>query len=73
MNVLETRGLKKIYQTPSGEVRALDGVSISVEDGAFVSITGSSGSGKTTLLNMLGGLDYPTEGEVVVRGEDVGN
>ncbi len=73
MNVLETRGLRKIYQTPSGEVRALDGVSISVEDGAFVSITGSSGSGKTTLLNMLGGLDYPTEGEVIVRGEAVGN
>lgn len=73
MNVLETRGLRKIYQTPSGEVRALDGVSISIEDGAFVSITGSSGSGKTTLLNMLGGLDYPTEGEVIVRGEDVGN
>lgn len=71
MNVLTTKDLKKIYQTPSGEVRALDGVSISVEDGAFVSITGSSGSGKTTLLNMLGGLDDPTEGEVIVRGEDV--
>ena len=71
MNILTTKDLKKIYQTPSGEVRALDGVSISVEDGAFVSITGSSGSGKTTLLNMLGGLDDPTEGEVIVRGEDV--
>lgn len=72
MNVLETRDLKKIYQTPSGEVRALDGVSISVEDGAFVSVTGSSGSGKTTLLNMLGGLDDPTGGDVIVRGEDIG-
>ncbi|MCI9419217.1 MAG: ABC transporter ATP-binding protein [Eubacterium sp.] len=72
MNVLETRGLKKIYQIPSGEVRALDGISISIEDGAFVSITGSSGSGKTTLLNMLGCLDDPTEGDVIVRGEDVG-
>ena len=71
MNILTTKDLKKIYQTPSGEVRALDGVSISVEDGAVVSITGSSGSGKTTLLNMLGGLDDPTEGEVIVRGEDV--
>ncbi len=71
MNVLETRGLKKIYQIPSGEVRALDGISISIEDGAFVSITGSSGSGKTTLLNMLGCLDDPTEGDVIVRGEDV--
>lgn len=72
MNVLETRELKKIYKTPSGEVRALDGVSISVEDGAFVSITGSSGSGKTTLLNMLGGLDNPTCGRVIVRGRDIG-
>lgn len=72
MNVLETKEVKKIYQTPSGKVRALDGVSISVEDGEFVSIVGSSGSGKTTLLNILGGLDYPTEGEVFVRGENIG-
>lgn len=71
MNVLETKDVQKIYQTPSGEVRALDGVSISVEDGEFISITGSSGSGKTTLLNMLGGLDHPTEGSVIVRGEDI--
>lgn len=72
MKVLETREVKKIYQTPSGEVRALDGVSISVEDGEFVAIIGSSGSGKTTLLNMLGGLDNPTEGDVLVRGENIG-
>ena len=72
MKVLETREVKKIYQTPSGEVRALDGVSISVEDGKFVAIIGSSGSGKTTLLNMLGGLDNPTEGDVIVRGENIG-
>ncbi len=72
MIVLETKDVRKIYQTPSGEVHALDGVSISVEDGAFVSVIGSSGSGKTTLLNMLGGLDCPTQGEVIVRGEDIG-
>lgn len=72
MKVLETREVKKSYQTPSGEVRALDGVSISVEDGEFVAIIGSSGSGKTTLLNMLGGLDNPTEGDVLVRGENIG-
>ena len=72
MKVLETREVKKIYQTPSGEVRALDGVYISVEDGEFVAIIGSSGSGKTTLLNMLGGLDNPTEGDVIVRGENIG-
>ncbi len=71
MNILQTKDVKKIYETPSGEVRALDGVSVSVKEGEFVSIIGSSGSGKTTLLNMLGGLDSPTEGEVIVRGEDI--
>lgn len=72
MEVLRTENLRKIYQTPSGEVRALDGVSISIEEGEFVAIIGSSGSGKTTLLNMLGGLDDPTEGEVIVRGKRLG-
>ena len=67
MEVLKTIDLKKIYQIPSGEVRALDGISISIEEGEFIAIIGSSGSGKTTLLNMLGGLDYPTSGEVIVR------
>lgn len=72
MEVLRTEDLKKIYQTLSGDVRALDGVSVSVEEGEFVSIVGSSGSGKTTLLNMLGGLDVPTEGKVFVRGRSLG-
>ena len=72
MEVLRTENLRKIYQTPSGEVRALDGVSISIEEGEFVAIIGSSGSGKTTLLNMLGGLDDPTEGDVIVRGKRLG-
>ena len=58
MEILRTENLKKIYKTLSGEVRALDGVSLSVEEGEFAAIAGSSGSGKTTLLNMLGGLDY---------------
>ncbi len=71
MNILKTIGLKKIYKTPSGEVRALDGVSVSIEDGEFVSVAGPSGCGKTTLLNMLGGLDDPTEGKVMVRGEEI--
>ena len=67
MEVLKTTDLKKIYQAPSGEVRALDGVNIYIAEGEFVAIIGSSGSGKTTLLNMLGGLDYPTSGEIIVR------
>ena len=67
MEVLKTTDLKKIYQAPSGEVRALDGVNISIAEGEFVAIIGTSGSGKTTLLNMLGGLDYPTSGEIIVR------
>ena len=72
MEILRTENLKKIYKTLSGEVRALDGVSLSVEEGEFAAIAGSSGSGKTTLLNMLGGLDYPTSGQVFIRGKALG-
>ena len=68
MQILVTKEVKKYYQTPSGIVRALDGVSLSVTEGTFGAIVGSSGSGKTTLLHMLGGLDEPTDGEVWVRG-----
>lgn len=68
MQILETKEVKKYYPTPSGIVRALDGVSLSVTEGTFGAIVGSSGSGKTTLLHMLGGLDEPTGGEVWVRG-----
>lgn len=71
MEVLRTKGLKKIYNTPSSQIRALDGIDISVEEGEFIAIVGSSGSGKTTLLNMLGGLDNPTEGEIIVRGKNL--
>lgn len=73
MEVLKTTDLKKIYQTPSGEVRALDGINISIEEGEFIAIIGSSGSGKTTLLNMLGGLDDPTSGDIIVRGRNLTN
>ena len=72
MAILETKNLKKIYGSGENEVHALDGVSISVEESEFVAIVGSSsGSGKSTLLNMLGGLDRPTSGSVVVRGKEL--
>ena len=69
MEVLKTVNVKKIYQMPSGGVRALDGVNLSIEEGEFVAIVVSSGSGKTTLLNLLRGLDKPSEGSIYVRGE----
>lgn len=71
MVILETKELKKYYGTGETEVRALDGVSFSVEKGEFVAIVGSSGSGKSTLLHMLGGLDRPTAGTVLVDGKEL--
>lgn len=71
MKILETKGLKKIYGSGEAEVRALDGVDISIEKGEFVAIVGTSGSGKSTLLHMLGGLDRPTEGSVIVDGQEL--
>ena len=71
MAILETKDLKKIYGSGENEVHALDGVSISVEEGEFVASVGTSGSGKSTLLNMLGGIDRPTSGCVVVRGKEL--
>lgn len=71
MTVLETNNLIKIYGSGSNEVRALDGVSIRVEEGEFVAVVGTSGSGKSTLLNMIGGLDRPTSGTVTVRGKEL--
>lgn len=67
--IVETRNLKKYYQMSENTVKALDGVDFCVEDQEFVAIIGKSGSGKSTLLHMLGGLDVPTEGEVVVEGK----
>ena len=68
---METRNLHKIYGSGDTEVRALDGVNLSVDSGEFVAIVGTSGSGKSTLLHMLGGLDRPTSGSVIVDGKDI--
>ena len=71
MSVLQTIDLKKYYGTEPNIIRALDGVNFSVEDGEFVAVVGTSGSGKSTLLHMMGGLDTPTSGTVIVRGEEL--
>ncbi len=71
MTLLQTEHLKKYYGTGDTQVRALDGVDFSVQNGEFVSIVGTSGSGKSTLLHMLGGLDRPTSGKVFVDGQDI--
>lgn len=71
MTILETKALRKIYGSGDTEVRALDGVDLTVDKGEFVAVVGTSGSGKTTLLHMLGGLDRPTSGAVLVDGSDI--
>ena len=72
MSILETHEVSKIYTMGTSEVKALDGVSISVNEGEFVAIQGTSGSGKSTLLNMIGGLDHPTSGEVLFDSKPLG-
>ena len=71
MTILETKSLRKIYGSGEAEVRALDGVDLTVEKGEFLAVVGTSGSGKSTLLHMLGGLDRPTSGSVIVDGKDI--
>ncbi|MDE7244723.1 MAG: ABC transporter ATP-binding protein [Oscillospiraceae bacterium] len=71
MAILETQELTKIYGSGDTAVRALDGVSLTVEKGCFLAVVGTSGSGKSTLLHMLGGLDRPTSGRVAVDGREL--
>ena len=71
MAILETRGLRRVYGSGDTEVRALDGVDLAVEKGEFAAVVGTSGSGKSTLLHMLGGLDRPTGGSVIVDGREL--
>lgn len=71
MEILQAKDLEKIYGSGSNAVHALDGVSLSIKKGEFVSIVGTSGSGKSTLLHMLGGLDRPTNGNVTIDGQDI--
>ncbi len=71
MTILQTEALKKYYGCGDNQVKALDGVDLSIEQGEFVAIVGTSGSGKSTLLHMLGGLDRPTSGTVTVDGKDI--
>ena len=69
--VIETENLKKRYRMGDVDVSALNGVDLRVEAGEFMSIMGASGSGKTTLLNLIGALDRPTEGKVLIKGTDI--
>ena len=71
MELLKCEGVKKVYGSGDNQVAALNGIDLSVEKGEFVAIVGASGSGKSTLLHILGSVDQPTEGKVVVEGTDI--
>ena len=71
MNIIEIKDITKVYNHKSIPVQALGGVSFGVREGEFTAIVGPSGSGKTTLLNILGGLDTPSSGQVIINGTDV--
>jgi putative ABC transport system ATP-binding protein len=72
MKIIEVTNLVKIYKEAEIEVAAIDGVSLTFEEGEFTTIVGPSGSGKTTMLNMIGGLDRPTSGSIQINGTDIG-
>ncbi len=72
MNIIDIRNVVKVYNDSAVKVHAINGISLEIEEGEFTAIVGPSGSGKTTLLNMLGGLDNPTEGEIIIGGTNIG-
>lgn len=72
MYILEARNVTKVYGKGEAQVRALDGISVTIQRGEFTAIVGTSGSGKSTFLNLAGGLDVPTEGEIIVDGKNPG-
>ncbi|HEY4786790.1 MAG TPA: ABC transporter ATP-binding protein [Bacteroidales bacterium] len=72
MKIIDIKNLVKIYKEAEIEVAAIDGVSLTFEEGEFTTIVGPSGSGKTTMLNMIGGLDRPTSGSIHINGTDIG-
>ena len=71
MEILKCEGVKKVYGSGGNQVTALNGIDLSVSKGEFVAIMGASGSGKSTLLHILGGVDKPTEGKVIIDGTDL--
>ena len=71
MNILSVRNLKKYYNTGENTVKALDGIDLDICKGEFLAVVGTSGSGKSTLLHMLGGLDNPTSGEIIIDGRNI--
>lgn len=71
MALVEVHGIKKYYKKKPSPIKALDGINLEVEKGEFLSIVGTSGSGKSTLLNIMGGLDKPTEGKVIIDNKDI--
>ena len=72
MNIIEIKNLHKIYNDDSVSVHAVNDVTVDIQEGGFTAIVGPSGSGKTTLLNMIGGLDNPNSGEILINGQDIG-
>ena len=70
--IITAHKVEKIYRVGDQEVRALDGVTLDIEDGDFVAIMGASGSGKSTMMNLIGGLDTPTSGHLEIDGRDIG-